>query len=544
MASGTAPPAAREAAIGRRTALTSTLPAALLAAAMTLVANVLDWRGADAPAYLFRIARFRQVGFAVWNTAWYGGHHTLSYSALLAPIGALVGPSAVWLTATVVGAAAFDRLIGGLGVIGARRRAATLLFAAGTVTNVAVGRLAFALGLAAGLLAALAGQRSRWWLAAVLSLATSLASPVAGCFLAIGWAATVIARPGRRNRLAPCWCIAAAGAPIAVFAIAFPEGGTFPFRFASLVVVLLTCALLLVVVPARHRELRIGTALYALVALGAFVVATPLGGNVVRLGMFVTAPIIVAVGASSRRYLVLVTLPLLLWWQWSPAIDGMARAARDPSTDQAYYTPLVDYLQQQPSPVSRVEVAFTKRHYEAAFVAPVVPLARGWERQLDMLDNPEFYAGPLDATTYQRWLVSNGVQLVALPDAPLDPSAEAEAAVIASGPSYLQPVWHDDHWRVWRVVGSPGLTSGGAELVARRGDQMTFEATSPGPVLVRVRWTRFWSLTGAGCVQPATDGWTRIDVRSPGTFTLQPAVRGERQHCDDASVAGHPAASP
>ncbi len=252
--------------------------------------------------------------------------------------------------------------------------------------------------------------------------------------------------------------------------------------------------------------------------------------------MYLTAPIVVAVGVSSRRYLVFAALPLLLWWQWSPAIDGMARASHDPSTDEAYYTPLLHYLQQRPQPVSYVEVVFTKRHFEAAFVAPVVPLARGWERQLDMRNNPQFYDGALDAATYHRWLVSNGVQLVALPDVPLDRSSEAEAAIIETNPSYLQPVWHDAHWRVWRVVGSAGLTSAGARLVARSGDEMTFEATSPGPVLVRVRWTRFWSLDGAGCVEEGPDGWTRVVVRSTGTFTLKPAVRGERQHCDEVAA--------
>ena len=379
-------------------------------------------------------------------------------------------------------------------MVGARRRAATLLFAAGTVTNLAVGRLAFALGLAAGLLAALAAQRGRWWLAAALSLATSLASPVAGCFLAIAWAAATIARRRRTGRLAPCCCAAATAAPIVVFAIAFPEGGTFPFRFPSLVVVLLTCALLLVAVPVRHYELRIGAAVYALVALGAFVVPTPLGGNVVRLGMFLTAPILVAVGAWSRRYLVLAALPLLLWWQWSPAIDGVARAARDPVDRRG----LLHAAGRLPAAAAAAGEPDRDRLHAAplrgGLRCAAVPLARGWERQLDMLDNPQFYEGRLDATTYHRWLVSNGVELVALPDAPLDPSAAAEAAIIAGAPSYLQPAWHDAHWRVWRVVGSSGLTSAGAELVARRGDEMTFDAHAPGPVLVRVRWTRFWSL--------------------------------------------------
>jgi hypothetical protein len=415
----------------------------------------------------------------------------------------------------------------------ARRRAATLLFAAGTVTNLAVGRLAFALGLAAGLLAALAGQRGRWWLALALSAATSLASPVAGCFLAIAWTATAIAGRRQRSHFAAWSCAAAALAPIAVLAVAFPEGGTFPFRFPSLVVVLATCALLLALVPAGHRQLRIGAGLYAAAAVVTFLLPTPLGGNVARLGMFLAAPILVAVGTRSRLRLLVVALPLLLWWQWSPAVDGMTRAAADPSTDAGYYTPLLEFFHEQASPVGRIEVVFTQRHYEAAFVAPTVPLARGWERQLDMLDNPQFYDGTLDTTSYHDWLVTNGVQFVALADAPLDGSAQAEAAIIDGHPGYLQPVWHDQHWRVWRVAGSAGLTSAGADLVARSGDQMTFAARSPGPVLVRVRWTRYWALSGAGCVEPTADGWTRIQVQRAGTLTLRPAVRGERHHCGE-----------
>jgi hypothetical protein len=521
-------------AAARRKPLVDVLPAALVAATVGVVANVLDWRGADAPNYLFRIARFREVGFAVWNTAWYGGHHALGYSALLPPLGALVGPSAVGVASAVVAAVAFDRLVAGarLGATPARRRAATLLFAVGTVTNLAVGRLAFALGLAAALLAVLAAQRRRWWLAAALSVATSLASPVAGSFLAIAWAATALARRDRRRLVAAGSCAGAALAPIAAFAVAFPEGGTFPFRFGSLVVVLATCALLLALVPCEHRELRIGALLYAAAAVTTFLLPTPLGGNVARLGMYLAAPLLVAVG-TWRRWTLLVAAVPLLWWQWSPAVDGIARAAADPSTEEAYYAPLLDLLHSQPTPVSRIEVVFTQRHYEAAFVAPVVPLARGWERQLDMLDNPQFYDGRLDASSYHEWLLASGVQLVALPDAPLDGSSEVEAAIIRSAPSYLEPVWHDQHWQVWRVAGSPGLTSAGAELVARDGDQMTFRASSIGPVLVRVHWTRYWSLTGAGCVEPTADGWTRLQVDRPGTFTLQPAVRGERHHCGE-----------
>ena len=69
----------------------------------------------------------------------------------------------------------------------------------------------------------------------------------------------------------------------------------------------------------------------------------------------------------------------------------------------------------------------------------VVPLARGWERQLDEKANPLFYDGrPLTADRYHRWLRNNAVRWVALPKAPLDYSAQAEARLLERGVPYLK----------------------------------------------------------------------------------------------------------
>ncbi len=87
------------------------------------------------------------------------------------------------------------------------------------------GRVAFSLGLAVGLLAVVALLRSRPVAAVLLALLTSLASPVAGAFLAlVGVADALTGRRGRGLAIA-----AAALAPIALFALAFPEGGWEPF---------------------------------------------------------------------------------------------------------------------------------------------------------------------------------------------------------------------------------------------------------------------------------------------------------------------------
>jgi hypothetical protein len=409
------------------------------------------------------------------------------------------------------------------------------MFATGTVTNLAVGRLAFALGLALGLAAVLAAHTRHWWWAAMTSVATTLASPVAGFFLALAWLAALLAHRPNRSTFGPAACAAVAIVPMAVSAFLFPEEGAFPFRWNGLVVVLGVCALVLLVVPGDRasgpgaRLLRIGALLYSVTAVGTFVVANPLGGNLERLGMYVAAPLLVAVG-SRRRVLLWAAVPLLLCWQWAPAVDGIFRAGADPSTDIAYYQPLLDFLRSQPEVVGRIEIPFTQRHYEAAYVAPVVPLARGWERQLDEVDNSLFYEDGLDADSYRDWLMNTGVQFVALSDASLDPSALDEAAIVASGPPYLEPAWSGAHWRVWRVVGSPGVVSG-ADLVARDADDLVIDARTPGSVLVRVRWMDFWSLSGPGCVAPAADGWTWVEVGAPGQFVLRPALVGAKQHC-------------
>jgi hypothetical protein len=506
------------------------VPAAV-AAALAVTGTLLGWRGSDTANHLFRADVFRRAGFTVWTTAWYGGLHTLAYSVLLPPLAAALGPAVVGAASTALAALCFDRLLRSYaGVAGARALAGSLLFAAGTVTNLAVGRLAFALGLALGLAALLAGRRRHWWIAAALSLSTALASPVAGSFLALAWLAAAMARSAHR-RPGPAALAGVSIAPVLAVAVLFPEGGTFPFRWPALLMVLVTCALAMVLVPPAAREIRAGVLLYAIASIGAFVVPSPVGANITRLGMYVLAPLLVAL-ADHRRALVVI-LPALVWWQWSPALDGMLHSEDDPSTHPAYFQPLLEYLSERTIPVGRIEIPFTKRHFEAAYVAPAVPLVRGWDRQLDMKVNPLFYEATLDAGAYHRWLLDNGVAFVALPDAALDRSAEAEAAVLRTEPTFLRPVWSGAHWRLWEVVDSPGLVSGPARLVRQTADTIELRATAAGEVVVRVRWTRYWSIDGPACVRPGPDGWVRLRVRRPGPLLLHPILVGDRSQCEN-----------
>jgi hypothetical protein len=224
---------------------------------------------------------------------------------------------------------------------------------------------------------------------------------------------------------------------------------------------------------------------------------------------------------------VLIALAVpLLYWQWVAPVQNWVQTRGDPSTQRAYYAPLVAELrarQAREGPF-RVEIPFTANHWEARYVAPVVPIARGWERQLDIARNGLFYDGPLTAARYRRWLDEQGVRYVALPDAPSDDAGRAEAALVTTGHAHLAEVWSNEHWHLFAVPGARGLARGPARVTAIGPDRVDLRASGPGTVDLRVRFTPYWTLrTGRGCVSRAPSGWTRLRLRAPGTVRLRAA---------------------
>jgi len=225
-----------------------------------------------------------------------------------------------------------------------------------------------------------------------------------------------------------------------------------------------------------------------------------------------------------RRKLLLVALAIpMAVMQWSPAFGAMTGIRHDPSTQASYYRPLVAELQNYEEPLGRVEVVPTRYHWEAAYVAPAIPLARGWERQLDIADNPLFYdTEDLNADTYRGWLIDNGVRYVALSDAPLDFAGVAEARLVDSGVPGLVLTWTSAHWRLYAVAGSTGIVAGPGHLTELDAGRVGLDATAAGSVLLRVRYSPYWTVTsGTACVYPTADNWTMLDVPGPEAITLQ-----------------------
>jgi hypothetical protein len=487
------------------------LAPAALAALGAAVYLISDPPSADLAAQQYRAGLFARDGFALWDNQWYAGHHVPGYSVVFPALGAWLDPRWVAAVAVVFASALCARL--------APRRVA-VVFAATALAALPSGRLTFAFGLPFGVAALIAVRHRETWAAAALGALASLASPVVGLFAALGGVAVAGGnRPGRRAGVAAA---AAALLPIAVLSVAFPEGGTEPFVASSFWPVFAVSLAAVVVLGHGHRVARLGAGLYALLLVGAFVVPSPLGGNAARLGPLLAAPLAtLAITGSRRRELVGVALATaLVGWAWLAPVRDVRSAERDPATRAAYFAPLLAHLAGVPGPPGRLEIPFTRSHWEAAYVAPRFALARGWERQLDRRFDDLFYK-PLDAAAYRRWLSALAVRWVALPDSPLDGSARDEAALLRRGVPGLRLAWHSEHWTVWGVQPAAPLARGPARAVALHGDSVELAGARPGRTVVQVRFTPYWALaTGSGCVRRAPGGWTEIDAHRAGPLRL------------------------
>ena len=501
----------------RSTALPTALAAALAAAYLIWAPASQDLAGAT-----FRADLFSAHGFLLWNDDWYSGHYLLSYSVLFPPVGALLGSRLVGAVAVVVAAPLFALL--------ARRRfgAAALVpslwFAAAAASWLLTGRMTFLLALPFGLAALLPTRGGGLALAGALAALSSLASPVAGLFVALAGIALALA--GERARGAS---LALGGAlPIAVLNLAFPTGGHEPFLFSAFVAVPILAVAVILLVPSEHRALRIGALLYAGLALIVFVVPNALGGNVTRLGALFAGPVLALALWPRGRWVVLaVSLPLLYWQLLAPIRD-VRNAAGDPATERAFFEPLDAELDRIAARggAFRTEIPPTRNRWEAAYVALGHPIARGWLRQLESDDFDLFTDGELTPAAYLDWLHRHGVGYVAVPDAELDYLAEDEVELIDRGLDYLVPVWSDENWRLYRVRGARrwGLEAMG---MTEEGPQ-AFTVSRPRRGTLPLNWNRYWDVvSGDACLREGRDGATELEPRSPAPVVVGTRIGGD-----------------
>ncbi len=500
--------------------------ASLVAAGAFLIAPPM---GVDLAAQVWHSEFFGRHGAAVLDFGWYGGTSPYGYSLLTPALmsflgGGIAGAKMLGALAAVAASVLLTLL---LQRTGARRvLLAGLLGALGIFGNIVSGRVTFTAGLAFGLAALLALTWTRPWPRRAGALAGAVlaaaASPVAGLFVGLAGVAVLLGRRRRWDGL-----LLAAGAGLSLFVTSVVFGADGPMNTIGSDTLRSCTVSLLVAILVPRPAVRVGALLSAAGVLAAALLTTPVGLNAGRLSAtfalatiagYAVLPSFVKPPAALAAVLAAVLL-----WQHPVAVNDL-RHAGDPSASAAYFRPLLTELQRRRT-AGRVEVVPTADYWEAAYVPPVSPLARGWLRQADTARDPVFFAH-LTRASYQSWLLGDGVTLVALANTAPAPVGRQEALLVRGRPPYLSRVWRGGAWTLYAVAGTPALVTGNATLVSSTDAGAVVDAAGPGQALVRVRWSRWLAVRGpAGCIEPAPGGWTTLLTRASGRYTLTGSLR-------------------
>jgi hypothetical protein len=535
----------RLARAARRAASEAARPrgAAALAGVLALALYLFGPPGGDAAAHLYQTQVWRDQGWELWDNFWYSGRYAqVNYSLSYYPLAALLGTATVVAGSAAAAAGAFAAIV--------RRQwpalatGPVLAFALVGPLGVVAGTYPFQLGMAfaLGALASLGAGRAGWTFA--LIVLTGLAHPLALLFALVVLGAVALTS-GRWWR-EPRWRWLAAGA-VAVGAAqgllmrAFAsDGARYPFSPQAALAIALFCGAGVLLTRGIHgqRQLRALFLAYGAVAAAAFLISSPLGGNVERLILLMGTPLLLLPLAARRfrpRGIALACVAAALAWQAFPAVAGWSTASAARANQEEYWYPVIAFLDQHPDPNHRVEVVATADNWEAFHLARRgVPLARGWFRQDDFPGNAVLYE-PLTPRGYQAWLRRVGVRYVFLPDDPLDYSGRNEAELLESGDSGLDLVARIGGWTVYELPDpTPIATPAGrqahgpdaVEVLGMTQDTITLRVAGPGRYRLRLSYTPYWRVVrGLACVGPATPSGTELRTVGAGVIKLRFAVR-------------------
>jgi hypothetical protein len=520
------------------------LPWGLLAAGLGVaVWLIVNPRTPDLAGQVYRANLFGEVGWTVWDGRWYGGHDLPGYSLVFPPLAALLGVRTVGALAVLGSAALFERMA--RMAYGQAARWGAVWFALAALGDVWSGRVTFALGVSLALAAVLAlawgpARPAQVLLAGGLAAVCAACSPVAGVLLGLAAVTHSLVVGSWRSAIVLC---APSAAVVLGLAGLFSEGGWEPYPLLSCLATTAAVGGFLWALPQEQRLLRVGAWVYLAACVGCVAVHTPMGGNVERYGVLLAGPLLVCAALDRRREGPIGSAPprrlrprstgrgatlavagallgIGVWTVWGPARETLA-VAGNMSTSPSYYAPVERFVAAHGGDLVRVEVPFTRGHWEAAWLARRVSLARGWEKQLDERYDGVLLSHGLTAERYRHWLSEQAVDYVALPDTSLDPSSAREGALIRAGLPYLREVLRTAHWRIYAVLNPTPMAQGPGTLSAMGHDWFALRARSGGSFVVRVHYTRYWTVTrGAACVGRAPGGWTAVTVHRAGAVRV------------------------
>ncbi|WP_246342492.1 MFS transporter [Actinomadura verrucosospora] len=462
---------------------------------------------------------------AAYSFAWYGGMHPASYSVLSPYLMALFGIRTVAVVAGTVSAGLTAHLLVRFKAPMALPAALWAAFALSC--NTSSGRVTFGLGLMFALMAVAVAFTPRGTPAlrfagmVGLGLLATASSPVAGLFLLV-LAATLFLTGRRRAGIS-----VAIGMPLVVgtTSLLFPFSGVQPIDFTAIVLwAVISVVAILFFAPPSWRFVRVGAGVYLLGILLTWAIPSPVGSNVERLSLVFGAMFCLSAVARAHGRVRIAVLSLAFIvtasWQVVKPIEDLVHttpAASAASSAQG----LVDELHALGAQRTRIEVVPLRSHWEAAGLSRHFVLARGWNRQVDAERHELFYkTGALTAATYHDWLQKWAVQYVVLPEQEADWSGKGEADLVKAGLPYLAEVWHDEHWRLYRVSYPTPLVDPPATVQTLNAGALVVEMPSPGSVLVRVSWSPWLSVTGGDACLARAGDFVRMNVKRPGHYTI------------------------
>lgn len=484
-----------------------------LATALCVVFLVVQPLAPDLSAQLARAAAASR-GAGLWWAGWFGGINTSTYSVVSGTVMGLLGVGTVGVVATLVVCAAGTDLLRH----SVRPRAGAVALTLAACSNLYSGRVTFAAGMAFSFTALCLQQRGWARTGTLLGACSGLVSPLAAMCHVIALVPGVKSGPRWRSLLG----MGTTTLPVVIVSLLFGQPSYMPFSWDIMSYGLLVCAgVMISPVPPKVRLLALAS---AAVCLGSYLVHSPVGSNAVRLPMLAAAPLVVAYAQPGRRSARVLVAGLLVWPVVTVTSD-MAIAAQ-PSSGHDYYAALLSHLPVAGTAVQRVEVLDPESHAASYFVAAQVPVARGWERQVDAATNRLFYDGTLTSATYKAWLVDHAVGWVAVPRARLDYGSLAERDLIATRQSYLRLTWSDADWTLYRVTVAATVGTGPLHVTGLLDNAVTFTAATAGTGTLSVSWSQLLAVRSitdpkaVACVRESSPGRVEVTVPGPGNYEL------------------------
>ncbi|MFV0135284.1 hypothetical protein ACLGIH_19035 [Streptomyces sp. HMX87] len=493
-------------------------------------------------------------GYA-YNLFWYGGLHVVNYSVMSPYLMAALGVVPVTLLSGLASSWLAGELVQRTGVRRPLWPALMVMFS--LWCQVVSGRSTFMLGMAFAMGAVLAavGGRSRRHItaAAVATALATMGSPVAGLFVLVVGAACLLTREwGRAAAL-----LAPPVAVVATTTLLFPFEGEQPMPFGRIWPPVLLCAVVVLAAPSAWRVLRYSAAVYALGVVLCYLIPSPIGTNVERLTELAAPAALLAIAVHRgsgreddggdarpaalplrwftprrRKLWCGVALALSLTWLSGKTIADIVTNTKVPEW-AVKIDGVVEELERLDAWKTRVEVVPARDHREAAILAPHINMARGWNRQADVERGRLFYdghggtevpEGTFSPGAYRAWLSEWAVGFVVLANGEPDGPARLEHALVTSEPDYLDKVWEDANWKVYRVKNATPLVDKPASVVSADGANLVVRMPRPGTVTVRVAYSP-WLWADNSCLTQHGE-FTRLTVREAGDVRISSLYGG------------------